>query len=632
MVSFILKSILRLFFGYLLYLLGLFKNGCLSANPFLLKANPLFTRAFKRFFLRSLLNSFLFLSLYSFRLHASIVPVDPCHDPLEIAALFSNMQQPKNTLEGQIKKKEGLLEKRQKLLEMLMEGDGNYSFGIEGYIDDLSNSLDKDTLDLRKETIQSQDDQGKSVETVKTETVYKVASDLASYMENQESGWDCEEGGNGYPCRAWQKEESDSSVFFKSRGKINDGFCVEHAANPKDCKKALRKLKEDYAQVRVIEKQMATLEDEISTLRRQQWEKELSGESEEKQAGFEPCWSCLQDVRDMNKPGWGEVVGNTLTTAMGVGLSVYGAKLGRRAGVNANELWALQGVPARNNFGYSLAGASLGFPFIQKGIHGFTQGNAARGGFGCGQTASHHASMHPMMQQQMMQHQMQQQAMMHGGNPLAMAYGNGPMAQFQMNNPLAMPTHPMAQFHVNNPLAMPTHPMAQFHVNNPWAMPGTHPMAQFQVNNPFAMPTHPMAQFHVNNPLAMNSMMQMPGMNSAYATQHSQYAMQQLQMKMQIQKAVMAQQQSIMQERMQTQQVLAGLIQEAHKINATIDLVAKGGVRALAGAGSLSAGFTIGSITGTPGVPGLGGGPNHNPLSPPTSTPGTGTTPIRVIK
>ena len=187
----------------LLFLQGFFKK-----SNMLLKANPLFTRAFKRLSADSLLKSFLFLSLYSVGAKASMVPIDPCQNPLEIAALFSNMKQPTNTLEGQIKKKEGLLEKRQKLLNMLMEGDGNYNLGIEGYIDDLSNSLDKNTFlekdELNLKEIKTKDGKSHSPDK-KYEKVYNVAADLASYIESQESGWDCEEGGKDHPCRAWQK-------------------------------------------------------------------------------------------------------------------------------------------------------------------------------------------------------------------------------------------------------------------------------------------------------------------------------------------------------------------------------------------------------------------------------------------
>ena len=195
----------------------------------------------------------------------------------------------------------------------------------------------------------------------------------------------------------------------------------------------------------------------------------------------------------------------------------------------------------------------------------------------------------------------------------------------------------MAQFQAGNPFGGAYgNPMAQFQLNNPFGGAYGNPMAQFQAGNPFGGAYgNPMAQFQAGNPFAMNSMMQMPGMNPAFATQHSQYAMQQMQMQTQIQRAVMAQQQSIMQERMQTQQVLAGLMQEAHRINATINLVSSGGMRALAGSGSLSAGITIGGITGSTGVsglPGVGGAPQHNPVTAPSSTPAAGNIPIRTIQ
>ena len=194
---------------------------------------------------------------------------------------------------------------------------------------------------------------------------------------------------------------------------------------------------------------------EIEELYMQQEEEEITGESDEDE-GSGICLDCLEELRDMNKPGWGEIAGNTLMTGLGVGLSVFGIRAARRAQNRANDLLALQGFPAENNFGYSLAGASLGLPFIQRGIYGLTQGNAAAGGYGCSHTANPYAMHNPMMQHQMMQQQYQMQAMGYPfggygspfqmqmqGNPLAGLFGNpfggyGSPFQMQMQgNPLA---------------------------------------------------------------------------------------------------------------------------------------------------------------------------------------------------
>ena len=637
------------------------------------------------FILKKLRIFFLFLSLSPLCLSASMIPIDPCHDPLEIAALFSNMQEPKNTLESQIEKKEKQWEKYEKAVKNLKEGYDEDS-GIKAYTDNLALSLNGDDLDLRQKchasagsevikvwasrgrggagaecnfSLPDPADKNKKIEHTgtlqkKKERARKVAEELVSYMAESKDEWGCDKKDydENYlnDCRKWQAESDNNELetrYFDSDGKIYKAFCADYADNPGDCQQALDDLKEIYDKVEEREKIKARLKSDIRALKEQQSEKELSGESEEQHAGPQPCWDCVERYRDLNSPGFGEIAGNTLLTALGVGLSVVGVREGRRAQTRANEMLALQGMPAQNHLGYSLAGASIGFPFIQNGIAGLTQSNASRGGYGCSHTASHHASMHPMMRQQMM---MQQQMMMMqgGANPFAMSpYGN-PMAQFQMNNPFGMQSpygNPMAQFQMNNPFGMQSpygNPMAQFQMNNPFGMqsPYGNPMAQFQMNNPFGMQSpygNPMAQFQMNNPFGMqspygNSMM--PGMNPMYSTQYSQQAMQQMQMQMQIQQAVAAQQQSVMQDQMQRRVVIGGLMQEMHKIQAQIQLVASGGVTSLAGSGSLSAGLTIGSITGNSSLTGGvgGGGPQHNPTTAPAAAPSGGDLPSRYVR
>ena len=627
---------------------------------------------------------FLFLSLSPLWLSATMIPIDPCHDPLEIAALFSNQQQPQNTLASQIEKKEQLLEKHKEGLKMLKKGFDDDS-GVESYTRDLANSLDTDDLDLRqrchatagsdvikawasrgtrgaecKFSIPDPADTTKKIEQIgtlqkKKERKRKVAEELASYMEEPKDDWGCEDRDEDEDenylnnCRKWQAESDNDELdarYFDKAGTIYKAFCADYADNPSDCQQALDDLKDIYEQIQQRKDLMAQLKSDIRSLRSQQHDKEmkeLSGEADEEQQAGEPCWKCWEDQRDMNKPSWGEIAGNTLTTGLGVALSVLGVREGRRAQTKANEMLALQGHPAQNHAGYSFAGASFGFPLIQNGIAGLTQANASRGGFGCSQTASHHASMNPMMQQQMMQQQMMMQQQWGANNPYGMA-GN-PLAQFQMNNPFANAYgmgNPLAQFQMNNPFANAYgmgNPLAQFQMNNPFANAYGmgNPLAQFQVNNPFAnaygMAGNPLAQFQVNNPFAMASgNPMMTNMNPMYSTQHSQQAMQQMQMRMQIQQAYMAQQQSVMQEQMQRGQVIGGLMQEMQKIQAQIRLVASGGVTSLAGSGSLSAGLSIGGITGNSSFTGGVGGPQHNPTPAPAATPSGGDLPTRYVR
>ena len=581
---------------------------------------------------------FIFSLFFSPWAGGSIVPVDPCYSPLEIAALFSASKDKKPSLKSQMKKVKKQLEKQNKQLERLQEGSGSdYNQGIEGHIDKLANSLDKQTEGLlvpQTGTYRGRKD--------KTST---VADDLASYMESRQDGWDCEEdtpstgsrpgmaaNTSDMKCRDWQQGDSG---YFGSNGKVNNSFCDDYANNPKDCKDALKKLKRDYQRVSRIERQIADLEASLYDLEDQQWEREYgegSDEDEDESGGI--CISCLKELRAMNGPSGGQVFGNVLTMGLGAALSVFGIREGRKMGAGANEMLALQGFPAQNNLGYSLAGASLGFPFIGRGLHGLTQANAARGGYGCSPTSSPHSHMNPMLAMQMQQYQMQQMQFQNMMNPFAMnpmmqfqmqnpfasPFGMNPMMGFQMQNPFASPfgMNPMMGFQMQNPFASPfgMNPMMGFQMQNPFASPfGMNPMMGFQMQNPFGM--NPMMGFQMQNPFAMNPMMQMPGMNPMFSTQYSQQAMQamqtRMQMQMQIQQAYFAQQQSLQQDWMRRQQVIGSLTQELFKIQSQIRLVSMGGVSSMAGPGALNTGLLTGQTTG---------GPQHNP----TTSPGTGKT------
>ena len=575
---------------------------------------------------------------------ATVLPVDPCYSPLEIAALFSANRGGKPSLKSQITKKNKLLKKKDKELQRLLNGS-DYDEGIEGHKMKLRNSLDSKKLVIKGNYRGS------------TDKISRVARGLTNYMESRQGEWNCEKEARaandyGAQCRPWQDDE-----YFGSNGNINPGFCADYASeNQKDCEDALTALKRGYLRVHRIENQIREATVSRDELEDRQWEIEHGEESDEEETGGRPiCIDCLQDIRALNKPSGGQIFGNALTMGLGAALSVFGVREARRSASSANELLALQGHPARNNFGYSMAGLSAGFPFMAKGLHGLTQANAAGGGYGCSQTSSPYAPMNPMMAAQMRQHQMQQmqfQGMM-GGSPYAM--GGNPMMQFQMQNPLAMGGNPYAMG--GNPYAaMGGNPMMQFQMQNPLAMGGNpyaamggNPMMQFQMQNPlamggnpYAMGGNPMMQFQMQNPLAMggspyamggspyamggnpyamggnpyamggnpyamggNPMMQMPGMNPAFSTQYSQQAIQQMKMQIQMQKAHFAQQQSAQQEWMQRKIRIGHLVQEIHKIKLQINLESMGGINPMVSQGSLNTGLTMGQFAG----PGQGSPP-----------------------
>ena len=623
-----------LFVDYVLkFLLLLFKG-------FSKKLRLVFCQLMAALFLLSLLVSPL-------SVRAAMMPVDPCYSPLEMAALFSNMKR-KPSFDEKITEKDKQYKAKDKLLDKVDEKIS------EIWNEDMFNILDADNLLFKcpcgvgtdeEYTIGipkidgrecctdcgncgNRDEVGKKAG--KKDKLTTVAGLLSSYMDNEQTGWDCEkdddgEWGRNMPCRDWQTAED---MIFQSKGKIDKRFCGEYTTNSSDCETFLRRLVSAYKQKRALKEQMEALETAVDDLREQKANAEIYGTSEEDESGT-ICTHCLADLRDLYKPSAGEIFGNVLTTGLGVGLSVLGVKAARRASDRTNELLALQGHPAQNNFGWSLAGANLGFPYIHRGIAGLTQSNASRGGFGCSPTSSPHGHPHPMMQQQ---YQMQQQQMMRQYQMQSMMGGNlpffNPMAQFQVQmspygspyggSPYGSPfPNPMAQFQMQaggNPFGALFgspygNPAFQFQMQgNPYG----NPMAQFQMQgNPYGNPMMPGM-----NPMmpGMNPMMpgmnpMMPGMNPMF-NQQSQYAMQQMQMQMQVQQAYMAQQMSMQQDQMKRYQVISGLMGEMQKIRMQINMVASGGV------GSWPAGHTqIAGLTGTPGAP--GSGPGHSSATPP---------------
>ena len=525
-------------------------------------------------------------------------------------------------------------------------GDGSdYDQGIKGNTTKLKKSLEKD-----KVVIQGNNNNYRG----NPDKLSRVMRDLTNYMESRQNEWNCEREADAdaadAQCRPWQGEDGDE--YFGNNGDINLSFCAEFAPEKqRDCEEALTALKRGYLRVHRIKNQIKEATTTLHELEDRQWEIDNGEESDEEDTGGSPiCIECVQELRDLNKLSGGQIFGNVLTMGLGAALSVFGVREARRASNSANDMLALQGLPARNNFGYSMAGLSAGFPFMQRGLHGLTQGN---GRHGCSPTSSPYAPMNPMMAAQMRQHQMQQmqfQGMMGGpyaamGNPYAM--GGNPMMQFQMGNPLAMGGNPyamggnpMMQFQMGNPLAMGGNPYAMG--GNPYAM-GGNPMMQFQIGNPLAMMGNPyaamgnpMMQFQTGNPYAMggnpyamgrNPMMQMPGMNPAFSTQYSQQAMQQMQMQMQMQQAHFAQQQSAQQEWMRRQVRVSHLVQEIQKIKYQINLESMGGVNPMVSHSSLNTGLMTGQFAG----PGQGRETGPQYVSPDPSRRGSSDDELPVI-
>ena len=180
-------------------------------------------------------------------------------------------------------------------------------------------------------------------------------------------------------CEKWQKDG-----YFKSRGRVNEkAFCRDFAKNQKDCKDGFDELKRQLKRLKRMEDGLDKAKERLSSLEDKQWEAENSEEDEEKTESSGLCFECLSQLRELNAPSGWQRFGDALSLTAGVGLSIFGLREARRSQRHTNELLALQGFPAENNFSHSLAGLGLGFPFVYKGLQGM-----GRGSFGCHTTPS----------------------------------------------------------------------------------------------------------------------------------------------------------------------------------------------------------------------------------------------------
>ena len=189
----------------------------------------------------------------------------------------------------------------------------------------------------------------------------------------------------------WQNDPA-----FGRKGSVHPGFCNtdRYGANSRDCKRALKDLKNILKKLAELQKKRDNLDEKLFNL-----EMADDGDKEDKK-GLESsglCFECVQELRALNRPSGWHNFGNILSLGLGGALSVFGIREGRRAAAGANEMLALQGFPAQNHLGYSMAGASLGFPFIGNGLHGLSQANASQGGYNCSPTVSPHAHSYPYM-------------------------------------------------------------------------------------------------------------------------------------------------------------------------------------------------------------------------------------------
>ena len=175
-------------------------------------------------------------------------------------------------------------------------------------------------------------------------------------------------GGACVDCPDWKKDNS-----FKNNGRVKSNFCDNYAADKKNCRRALSKLKKLSDLIQKYNKLMEELEDKILDLD--------DSEKPTTEAGG-LCIDCLKRVMKASRPTANQNLGNIASLLTGVGTSMAGYHVGQSAQRNANMLRLQQGYPISNDY-YALNGASAGFPFIANGLYGLTRVNTPVGGWSC---------------------------------------------------------------------------------------------------------------------------------------------------------------------------------------------------------------------------------------------------------
>ena len=178
-------------------------------------------------------------------------------------------------------------------------------------------------------------------------------------------------------CAPWQYPQV-SRYFFKSQGRVRKhAFCKKHAYKKdiKKCVKALESLEDGFEKLEEAREKKGTWLAELRDLQmektKEEWDEDLHGTDETTEAsGF--CIDCVEETSSNQ-------MGGLLQFATGAGLSVFGLREARKSRRSANDLLSRQGFPAQNNFGYSLAGASLGLPFMAQGLQNLRSNRSAVG-------------------------------------------------------------------------------------------------------------------------------------------------------------------------------------------------------------------------------------------------------------
>ena len=278
-----------------------------------------------------------------------------CLHPLEEAALLHGQSKPKS-LSSQVKAKEKELSAIERNKEKLEEK-------LDDLIDDLANSL-------------KGDGRYKKLQADGTGDTDDVADLIVDYIESKKDDWEELEVTEEMP---WNE---DPDKYFKSNGRLDDDFCDDFSDNQRDCKKAIKNLSKYLKILAQLDNKEELINDQLLELQDRQLDVELGlAEDETEASGL--CFECLDEIRELDKPTTGQIVGNSLSILAGGALSYFGYRAGKRGAQSVNDLRLRQGFNPLGTAGPSWAGATLGMPFIANGIYGLANGNSVLGNYAC---------------------------------------------------------------------------------------------------------------------------------------------------------------------------------------------------------------------------------------------------------
>ena len=327
-----------------------------------------------------------FFIRYFFLFVISVLPLElfaVCLHPLEELALLHG--KPKHTsLKTQMEQTRKQLDALEERVEKLEDKIGEIKIDLKNSLDDSHFTTQKVKKAYNEAYPKTPPRTDEKINNLGSEIKDSAISSISGYMEGQDDSWDKA----GMPWYHDEDHETANSVaeYFKRNGQITERkFCDKYATSStkRDCIKSIKNLERYYKELSRLVKIGEEKEEFYSRLEDEQFDRDIGLSDEEDTEANPLCFECLDELRELDKPTTGQVVGNILSVVAGGALSYYGYRAGKREARTLNDLRIRQGYDPTGSGGLSWAGASLGLPFIANGVYGLVGGNSQFGSYAC---------------------------------------------------------------------------------------------------------------------------------------------------------------------------------------------------------------------------------------------------------